>query len=250
MKISVSGGLLLGVHTIGCAGYTSLSYTNQSEVPLYGQSPPIYPSPEGNGHSNSAWSTAYTKARSLLSQLTLEEKVNVTRGFTGNCVGNTGAVTRLGIKPLCLADAPDGIRGQEFVSSFPASIHVAATFDRSLLYQWGRAIGEEYRGKGINIALGPVAGPLGRMARGGRNWEGLSNDPFLAGAGMSAATRGIQDAGVIATAKVSKPVEDIHKSVANGLCSIGCSMSKSTDAIREHLVKVRSSCETINLLFV
>lgn len=134
--------------------------------------------------------------------MTLEEKVNVTRGFTGTCVGNTGAVPRLGIKPMCLSDAPDGIRGQEFVSAFPAGIHVAATFDTDLMYAYGRALGEEYHGKGINIALGPVAGPLGRIARGGRNWEGLSADPHLAGAGMGAITRGIQDVGVIATAKV------------------------------------------------
>ena len=194
--------LLLGVHTLGCAGYTSWSYTNQSEVPLYGLSPPVYPSPEGTGHSNSKWAAAYEKAHALLAQLTTEEKVNVTGGYAGSCVGNTGAVPRLGIKPLCFADAPDGIRGQEFVSAFPASIHAASTWDRDLIYQWGQALGEEYRGKGINVILAPVAGPLGRVARAGRNWEGLSNDPFLAGAGMAAATRGIQDTGVIATAKV------------------------------------------------
>ncbi|TKA58974.1 hypothetical protein B0A49_12463 [Cryomyces minteri] len=179
----------------GSVGYTRLSYTNQSEVPLYGLSPPVYPSPEADGHSNSKWAAAYSKAHALLSQLTLEEKVNLTRGFTGTCVGNTGAVPRLGIKPMCLADAPDGVRGQEFVSAFPAGIHIAATWDRTLMYQYGRALGEEYRGKGINVALGPVAGPLGRVARGGRNWEGLSNDPFLAGAGMAGITKGIQDAG-------------------------------------------------------
>lgn len=104
--------------------------------------------------------------------MTLIEKVNMTRGHTGQCVGNTPNITRLGIPALCLADAPDGIRGQEFVSSFPAGIHVGATFDRDLMYRYGKALGEEYRGKGINIALLPVGGPLGRVARGGRNWEG------------------------------------------------------------------------------
>jgi beta-glucosidase len=155
----------------------------------------------GNGSSSLKWSAAYAEARILVSQMTLEEKVNVTRGFTGTCVGNTGAVPRLGIKPLCLADAPDGIRGQEFVSAFPAGIHVAATFDKDLMYAYGRALGDEYRGKGINCALGPVAGPLGRVVRGGRTWEGVSSDPHLAGEAMGAITRGIQDAGVIATAK-------------------------------------------------
>lgn len=55
---------------------------------------------------------------------------------------------------------------------------------------------------GINVALGPVAGPLGRIARAGRNWEGLSSDPYLAGAGMYHVTDGMQSSGVIATAKV------------------------------------------------
>jgi beta-glucosidase len=137
----------------------------------------------------------------MVSQMTVEEKVNLTRGWPGACVGNTGEVPRLGIPALCFADGPSGIRGQEFVSAFPAGIHVAATFDRHLMNEYGRALGGEYRGKGINVALGPVAGPLGRVVRGGRNWEGLSSDPYLAGAGMGAITRGIQDAGVIATPK-------------------------------------------------
>jgi beta-glucosidase len=133
--------------------------------------------------------------------LTLEEKVNVTYGHPGTCVGNSGAIPRLGWEPLCLSDAPDGMRGQEFTSAFPAGIHLAATFDRSLMHAYGKAIGEEFRGKGINYALGPVAGPLGRIVRGGRNWEGLSPDPYLAGAGMGRVIRGIQDAGTIACPK-------------------------------------------------
>ncbi|KAI4594583.1 hypothetical protein KJ359_007671 [Pestalotiopsis sp. 9143b] len=176
-------------------------YTNQSEVPYYGLSPPVYPTPEGTGASSSRWAAAYAKARAIISQATLEEKVNITGGFTGQCVGNSGAIPRLGVPSLCLSDAPDGIRGNEFVSAFPAGIHVAATWDRDLMYQYGKGLGEEYKGKGINIALGPVAGPLGRMARGGRNWEGLSADPYLAGAGMGNIVRGIQDAGVMANPK-------------------------------------------------
>ncbi len=133
--------------------------------------------------------------------MTLDELVNITRGFPGPCVGNTGEVPRLNIPAFCFYDGPAGVRGQEFVSAFPAGIHVAATFDRGLMHRYGRALGAEFHGRGINVALGPVAGPLGRIARGGRNWEGLSNDPYLAGAGLGAITRGIQDSGVIATPK-------------------------------------------------
>ena len=33
-------------------------------------------------------------------------------------------------------------------------------------------MGDEFKGKGANVALGPVSGPLGRSAYDGRNWEG------------------------------------------------------------------------------
>jgi beta-glucosidase len=42
-------------------------------------------------------------------------------------------------------------------------------------------MGMEFKGKGANVILGPVAGPLGRSGYGGRNWEGFSPDPYLTG---------------------------------------------------------------------
>ncbi|KAI9834899.1 MAG: hypothetical protein M1838_005456 [Thelocarpon superellum] len=44
-------------------------------------------------------------------------------------------------------------------------------------------------------------GPLGRMPAGGRNWEGFGSDPVLQGVAASETIRGIQDEGVMATAK-------------------------------------------------
>jgi beta-glucosidase len=46
-----------------------------------------------------------------------------------------------------------------------------------------------------------VAGPLGRSAYAGRNWEGFSPDPYLTGVAMEETIKGIQAAGVQATAK-------------------------------------------------
>lgn len=86
-------------------------------------------------------------------------------------------------------------------SVFPAGINMAATFSRSLMHRRGVAMGAEFRGKGIDIALGPVAGPLGRVPAGGRNWEGFSPDPYLTGVGMFETVRGMQSEGVMATAK-------------------------------------------------
>jgi beta-glucosidase len=62
-------------------------------------------------------------------------------------------------------------------------------------------MGEEFKAKGAHILLGPVAGPLGRSAYAGRNWEGFSSDPYLSGIAMEKTIHGHQDAGVQATAK-------------------------------------------------
>jgi len=66
-------------------------------------------------------------------------------------------------------------------------------------------MGGEFRTKGVNVALGPVVGPLGRVALGGRNWEGFSNDPYLSGSLAFETVRGIQENGVITSLKVLFP---------------------------------------------
>lgn len=45
--------------------------------------------------------------------------------------------------------------------------------------QRANAMAGEFRTKGVNVALGPVVGPLGRIAEGGRNWEGEQASPKL-----------------------------------------------------------------------
>jgi beta-glucosidase len=117
------------------------------------------------------------------------------------CTGNTGSAHRVGFRQLCLQDGPLGVRNTENITAFPAGITVGATWNKDLMYQRGAAIGSEFRGKGVNIHLGPSIGPLGRKPRGGRNWEGFGSDPVLQGIAGAETTRGIQDQGVIATIK-------------------------------------------------
>lgn len=62
-------------------------------------------------------------------------------------------------------------------------------------------MGKEFSAKGVDMQLGPVAGPLGRSPEGGRNWEGFSPDPVNTGTLMAETVKGMQDAGVIACAK-------------------------------------------------
>ncbi len=117
------------------------------------------------------WAEAYAKAQAFVKQMTLLEKVNLTTGvgWEGEqCVGQTGAVPRLGLRAMCLQDSPVGVRDTDYNSVFTSGQTVAATFDRDLMYQRGLAMGQEHKGKGVTIQLGPVAGPLGRHAEGGR----------------------------------------------------------------------------------
>ena len=124
------------------------------------------------------WAAAYSKAVALVSQMTLEEKANITVGHTpdSGCSGVTGSVPRLNWPGLCLSDAGNGVRNTEFVNSWPSGIHVGASWNRNMAYQRALHMGAEFKTKGVNVALGPVVGPLGRVDEGGRNWEGISND--------------------------------------------------------------------------
>ena len=44
-----------------------------SDLYFYGESPAVYPSPLGNGTGD--WADAYARARALVTELTLDEKV-------------------------------------------------------------------------------------------------------------------------------------------------------------------------------
>ena len=88
-----------------------------------------------------------------------------------------------------------------YTSIFPAGVTIAATWDRDLAFKHGYHLAEEFRGKGSQVILGPVAGPLGRSPMGGRNWEGFSPDPYLTGDLFTSTIEGIQDGGIQACAK-------------------------------------------------
>lgn len=188
------------------------------------ESPPWYPSPRGG--TTERWEYSYLKAQALVERMSLVEKVNVTTGVgwqMGLCVGNTGMLDLIllsdlpsdlpsnccclgpallaGFPSLCLQDGPLGLRFADNITAFPAGITTGATWNRDLMLQRGFALGNEARGKGVNVILGPAMGPLGMMPAGGRNWEGFGSDPVLSGVAAAQTIRGIQRNGVMATAK-------------------------------------------------
>ncbi|KAE8334500.1 putative beta-glucosidase G [Aspergillus arachidicola] len=172
---------------------------NTTILGQYGHSPAVLPSPNATG--SGGWEEALAKAQQFVAQLTLEEKADMVTGQPGPCVGNIVAIPRLGFKGLCLQDGPLAIRVADYASVFSAGVTAASTWDKDILYERGVAMGEEFKGKGAHVALGPVAGPLGRSGYGGRNWEGFAADPYLTGVAMERTIQGYQDAGVQACAK-------------------------------------------------
>ncbi|KAK3944102.1 putative glycoside hydrolase [Diplogelasinospora grovesii] len=149
------------------------------------------------------WAEAFTKAQALVGQMTLAEKINLTAGISSNtgCSGMIPGVPRLNFPGLCLSDAGNGLRGTDFVSSWPSGIHVGASWNKQLAFQRAAGMGGEFRTKGVNVLLGPVVGPAGRVVTSGRNWEGFSIDPYLSGALVYETVTAVQSEGVITSTK-------------------------------------------------
>lgn len=151
-----------------------------------------------------SWESSHARAAALVSRMTLTEKVNITSGTgweQGLCLGNTAPAPRLDFPSLCLQDGPLGLRFADNATAWPAALTAGATWNRKLMYARGAGHGAEAKGKGVNVILGPSMGALGRAPAGGRNWEGFGTDPYLQGVAAAETIRGIQDQGVIATAK-------------------------------------------------
>jgi len=153
--------------------------------------------------SELAWKAAYIKARTVVGNMSEDEKVTLVTGVgwtNGPCVGNIAAIPSIKFPGYCLQDSPTGVRFTDHASAFPAGINAATTWDRDLVYARSVAMGQEYRGKGVNIALTPMMN-LGRVAKGGRNWEGFGADPYLTSQCAVQSILGVQSQGVMANAK-------------------------------------------------
>lgn len=201
MLLSVAA--LAGLGALGArASPQRLNARQQAPVPPADALSFIVPPPAADGGFAVNWQAGYASAVAVIEQMTLNEKATLATGQSGRCIGNTAAIERLGIPKLCLQDGPAGVRPARGVTQFPAGITAAATWDRDLIYQRALAMGKEFYEQGVNVAFAPVTGgPLGRAVLNGRTFEGGAADPYGAGEASYYSVKGIQDAGVIATAK-------------------------------------------------
>lgn len=133
-----------------------------------------------------------------------DEQANITIGlssFDTGCSGMIQSIPRLNFTGLCLSDAGNGVRATDFVSGFASGVSVGASWNKDLAHLRAVAMAKEFYKKGVSMMLGPVVGPLGRIAEGGRNWEGFSNDPYLGGALVYESIMGAQSENVMACTK-------------------------------------------------
>ncbi|CAE6463526.1 unnamed protein product, partial [Rhizoctonia solani] len=150
------------------------------------------------GNTPRTWSQALALAAKFIAPMSIEEKAALATGVgfgSSRCVGNIIDQPKYKFPGLCLQDSPLGVRLTDRVSAFTAGINAAATWDRDLIRARGVALGEEFRGKGVNVALGPAMN-LARVAAGGRNWESFGADPYLSGEAAYETIIGIQSTGV------------------------------------------------------
>lgn len=136
-----------------------------------------------------------TRIESLISQMTLEEKIQQLAGHGLSTDSNA----RLGIPGLLMSDGPIGVRTGK-ATVFPAAVAVGASWDTLLIRQMAKVIATELKAKGLNMILGPCM-DIQRFPAGGRNFETYSEDPFFNGKMAATYIRSAQEEGVIACAK-------------------------------------------------
>lgn len=83
---------------------------------------------------------------------------------------------------------------------FPCGISLAATWNKSLLYEVGQHLAEETKARSANVLLAPTV-CMHRHPLGGRNFESFSEDPLLTGKLASQYIQGLQSKGVAAAIK-------------------------------------------------
>jgi len=118
----------------------------------------------------------------LLKRLTLKEKFKLLTSHGWLRIYTTPPIKRLAIPSFKTSDGPLGVAmhssGFKKNTRFPATISLAATWNRALAREVGVAMGEEMRAVGRHILLAPGLN-IARTPLNGRTFEYFSEDPYL-----------------------------------------------------------------------
>lgn len=145
----------------------------------------------------------------IINEMSIEEKASL-------CVGedywNSKKIERFDIPNIKMSDGPHGLRVQresvdnlginesEISICFPALSTIGNSWNKELAYLLGKTLGEEAKEEKVNIVLGPAVN-IKRSPLCGRNFEYISEDPFLAGIIGSEYVKGLQSQNVGACVK-------------------------------------------------
>ncbi|KAK7996160.1 beta-glucosidase [Apiospora marii] len=117
------------------------------------------------------------------------------------CIGHISGNSTLGIPDICMGDGPAGVGNSlNNVTTFPAPVVAAATWNTSVQYAYGQALAQEHLGKGRNVVLAPTINIL-RSPLWARAAETFSEDPWLTARMAVAGVQGIQSQGALACPK-------------------------------------------------
>lgn len=146
----------------------------------------------------------------LIKKMTLEEKVGL---LHGNSKFYVAGVERLGIPEWSLSDGPHGVRAEinrhdwayagwtnDSASYFPTGTAFAAAWNPELAYRRGEVLGEEARWRKKDVLLGPGVNII-RSPLCGRNFEYMSEDPYMNSVLAVAYIKGLQSRDVACSAK-------------------------------------------------
>ena len=146
----------------------------------------------------------------LIKKMTLEEKVGL---LHGNSKFYVAGVERLGIPEWSLSDGPHGVRAEinrhdwayagwtnDSASYFPTGTAFAAAWNPELAYRRGEVLGEEARWRKKDVLLGPCVNII-RSPLCGRNFEYMSEDPYMNSVLAVAYIKGLQSRDVACSVK-------------------------------------------------
>ena len=141
------------------------------------------------------------RVEALLDTLTLDEMVSLLAGLN---MWNTVPIERVGIPRMRVSDGPAGVRGSRFDGpksmNVPCGTAIAATWNPALVRELGELLGREMQSKGASVHLAPTVN-LHRTPVGGRNFECMSEDPFLTAVTAVEYVKGVQSYGVASCIK-------------------------------------------------
>ncbi len=146
------------------------------------------------------------KIKEIIAKMTLQEKIQL---CVGKSFWQTKEFEKYGIPSFFMCDGPAGLRKQQLgkntdmlgindsvaATCFPSAVSTANTFNRELLYQMGKAIGEEARDQDVALVLGPGVN-IKRNPLCGRNFEYFSEDPLQTGILAAEFVKGLQSQGI------------------------------------------------------